>query len=72
MGKKRAAAGMLALALAFMLILPSCATQAASGMFGPGNFYSDTVAVGVKKGEASGTIVLGIFGSGYPSVEKVA
>jgi hypothetical protein len=56
----------------FGVMLTSCATQAASAAYGPGNFYSDSVTVGVKCGEESNSIVLGLFGSGYPRVEKVA
>jgi len=58
--------------LALAVALSGCATQAASAMFGPGNFYSDSVNVGERRGEASSTIVLGFIGNGYPRVEKVA
>jgi hypothetical protein len=54
-------------------ITVGCASTPASAMLGPGNFYSDSVTVGVRRGEATGTVFLGIFGTiSYPSVEQVA
>ena len=63
------------LAVIFMIgfIVSGCASLASSSFFGPGNFYSDTVTVGAKRGEASGMVIFGVFGKvSYPPVEEVA
>jgi hypothetical protein len=59
--------------LAVCLVIAGCASIPASALFGPGNFYSDTAAVAVKRGEATGRVWLGYFGTeGYPPVERIA
>ncbi len=64
---------LVAIVAVVCLIISGCASSAASALLGPGNYFSDTVAVGVKRGEAKSTVVLGIFGKeNYPSVERVA
>jgi hypothetical protein len=62
-----------AVAALICLLPPGCASFSASAFYGPGNYYSDTVAVGVKRGEATSTVWLGLLGDGnYPPVERVA
>jgi hypothetical protein len=58
---------------AVCLLVAGCASTPASAFLGPGNYYSDTVAVGEKRGEATSRVFLGAFGTeSYPSVERVA
>jgi hypothetical protein len=58
---------------AMCFLAAGCASTPASAMFGPGNYYSDTVSVGEKRGEAKSRVYLGLFGKeSYPSVERVA
>ncbi|MDR1250203.1 MAG: TRL-like family protein [Treponema sp.] len=59
--------------LALCLLAAGCASNPASAFLGPGNFYSDTVALGEKRGEATSRVFLGAFGKeSYPAVERVA
>jgi ABC-type glycerol-3-phosphate transport system substrate-binding protein len=67
--RKKWLLGMAALALAVMV--SGCASQAAGALMGPGQFYSGTAAM-EKRGEESNTIVLWMFGKGWPTAEKVA
>jgi hypothetical protein len=67
--RKKWLLGMLALALAVML--SSCASQAASAMKGPGQFYGGNATM-EKYGMEANSIVLGLFGKGWPTAEKVA
>jgi hypothetical protein len=58
---------------ALCLLAAGCASSPASALLGPGNFYSDTVALGEKQGEATSRVFLGAFGKeSYPSVARVA
>jgi hypothetical protein len=71
MVNKKFCLGILVIVLVFGIMLSSCATQAASALLGPGNFYSDTTTM-EKRGEKSNILVLGLFGNGWPKVDKVA
>ncbi|MDR2739169.1 MAG: TRL-like family protein [Treponema sp.] len=58
---------------ALCFLAAACVSVPASAFFGPGNYYSDTVTVGEKRGEITSRIYFGIFGKEtYPSVERVA
>jgi hypothetical protein len=64
---------MVMVLLAMCLLAAGCASVPASALFGPGNYYSDTVTVAAKRGEAASTVWLGCFGKeSYPPVERVA
>jgi hypothetical protein len=59
--------------LVICLLVAGCASVPASGLFGPGNFYSDVVKVGIKRGVATSRVWLGLFGEeSYPTAERVA
>ena len=59
--------------VALCILVAGCASVPASALLGPGNFYSDTVATGAKRGEATNRVYLGLFGAeSFPSVERVA
>jgi hypothetical protein len=58
---------------ALCLLVAGCASVPASALLGPGNYFSDSVTPGVKRGEATGRVYLGYFGTeSYPPVERVA
>jgi uncharacterized protein YceK len=64
---------MIVAILVMCFLMAGCASIPASAFFGPGNYYSDTVAVGVKRGEETSKVWLGYFGKeSYPPVERVA
>jgi hypothetical protein len=67
MKNKKFGLGILALMLVFGIMLSGCSIN-----LGHSNFYSDTVKVGEKRGQASNTSLFGVIGDGYPKVEKVA
>lgn len=68
--KKLILLGVLSI-VCFMAV--GCASVPANGLLGPGSYYSDTVTVGAKRGEATGQVWLGLFGKeSYPTVERVA
>ena len=58
----------LMVTVAISLLVAGCASTKANSFMGPGNYYgSGTVSV-AKTGEASSTVVLGIFGKeNFPS-----
>jgi hypothetical protein len=59
--------------LAICLSVAGCASIPASNLFGPGNYYSDTVKTGSIRGEATSRVWVGLFGKErYPPVERVA
>jgi hypothetical protein len=59
--------------VALCVLVAGCAAMPASAMFGPGNFYSDTVKTGILRGEATSRVFFNFFGKeSYPPVERVA
>jgi hypothetical protein len=64
---------MVAAILAMCLLAAGCASTPASALFGPGNYYSETVQTGIIRGEATSRVYLMLFGTeSYPPVERVA
>ena len=72
MARKKLGLVMFAMIAVAGLTFSGCATRAASMLFGPGNFYSDTTAVTLR-GEETSRVWLGIFGTeDYPPADRVA
>jgi hypothetical protein len=57
--------------IAVCFLAVGCASTPALAFFG--NYYSDAVTVGEKRGEATSRVYFSLFGQeSYPSVERVA
>ena len=68
MKKKQVFWGILVTVLALSFTLSGCASTS----IGDNHYFSEPIEFGTKRGEESNSVVFGVFGSGYPRVDKVA